>query len=305
MSYDQAPFIWFGGKRLMAPKIWQRFGKIKQYVEPFAGSLAVFLANPHETQLSVLGDTNGFIANFWRCVASDPIAVAKFADYPVSHVDLGARHAWLMSQQERIGEELQDANWPGDPKVAGWWLWGINAWIGSGWCDWGKEYKKRNQIPHVSDPGRGVQALGKIPHLSDPQYLTTSGETAHVWLLNLSKKLNRARLIHGDWKRCLNIHYGTNGNGTAAVFLDPPYLGFEKVYADKTPVAKECEAWCKAQTKPRLRIALCGHVGDYDLPGWDCVQWSRSSNTYASKKTKDKEAIWFSPQCLGDPDDDM
>lgn len=303
MSYDQAPFIWFGGKRTIAALVWERFGKVLQYVEPFAGSLAVFLANPHKTSLSVLGDTNGFIANFWRCVASDPVAVAKWCDYPISHVDLGARHAWLMSQQSALSDGLQDANWAGDHKVAGWWLWGINSWIGGGWCEWGKEYKKRSQIPHVSNPGRGIHAIGKIPHVSDPgrgmEMLTPQGETAKAWLRTLSAKLARTTLIHGDWNRCLNTHYGVR-NGGAAVFLDPPYLGFEKVYGDKTPVAKECEAWCKEQTKPNLRIALCGHVGDYDLPGWEVFEWSRKSNTYSSTKTKGKEAIWFSPSCKGD-----
>lgn len=300
MSFENAPFIWFGGKRKVASEIWRRFGQVAQYVEPFAGSLAVLLANPTPVKLQVVGDTNGFIANFWRAITSDPDQVAKWCDYPVSHVDLGARHAWLMSQQSVLSEGLQDANWPGDHKAAGWWLWGINAWIGSGWCDWGKEYKKRNQIPHVSNAGMGVHALGKIPRVGDASsgMFTPQGEVAKEWLRALAAKLARTTMIHGDWNRCLNTQYGTLGKHVAAVFLDPPYIGFEGLYHDKTPVAKQCEVWCKEQTKPNLRIALCGYVGDYDLPGWDVFEWSRARSTYGSTKTKDKEAIWFSPSCM-------
>lgn len=37
----KAPFPWFGGKSRVAPLIWARFGEVRNYVEPFAGSLAV------------------------------------------------------------------------------------------------------------------------------------------------------------------------------------------------------------------------------------------------------------------------
>lgn len=37
----KAPFPWFGGKSRVAPQVWERFGDVDNYVEPFAGSLAV------------------------------------------------------------------------------------------------------------------------------------------------------------------------------------------------------------------------------------------------------------------------
>ncbi len=37
---------------------------------------------------------------------------------------------------------------------------------------------------------------------------------------------------------------------------------------------------------------------DYDLPGWDAMQWSRGRNTYGSTKTTAEECIWYSPGCL-------
>jgi hypothetical protein len=187
-----SPFPYFGGKRSIAADVWSRLGSPSQYIEPFCGSAAVLLAAPRPAALEVVCDSSGFIANFWRAIKHQPAAVAEAADYPVSHIDLGARHVWLMEQRARLGELLQDPDWPGDAKVAGWWLWGQCCWIGSGWCDWagaarrqrreggagdwegladaisaGRGVQAIGQVPHAGNAGRGVQAIGKVPHASD------------------------------------------------------------------------------------------------------------------------------------------
>lgn len=46
-DFARAPFPWFGGKRRVADVVWRAFGPdVNNYVEPFAGSLAVLLARP-------------------------------------------------------------------------------------------------------------------------------------------------------------------------------------------------------------------------------------------------------------------
>jgi 16S rRNA G966 N2-methylase RsmD len=122
---------------------------------------------------------------------------------------------------------------------------------------------------------------------------TSSGKTAWRWLHKLAARLERVRIVHGEWNRCLNSHYG--GNDTA-VFLDPPYRAYEKLYGVATPVADAVADW--ARENDHLRMAICGHAGDYDLPGWDAVQWSRGKLTYGGAKTTDEECIWYSPACL-------
>lgn len=304
-----APFPFFGGKRSVAADVWKRLGSPAQYIEPFCGSAAVLLAAPRPASLEVVCDGSGFIANFWRAVKHQADAVAEWADYPVSHIDLGARHVWLMEERARIGVELHDPDWPGDAKVAGWWLWGQCCWIGSGWCEWsgagaarGQRRQGRTGAGEGADPssaGRGVQALGKVPHASDAgrgrheRLLTSAGRTAWRWLHQLADRLERVRIVHGDWSRCLNNHFG--GDDTA-VFLDPPYRAYERLYGDTTPVADAVEAW--ARDNAHLRVALCGHRGDYTLPGWDEVEWSRGRLTYSGGKTTDEECIWYSPACL-------
>lgn len=301
-----APFPYFGGKRSIAAEVWERLGSPTQYIEPFCGSAAVLLAAPKPAALEVICDGSGFIANFWRAVKHQPGTVAEWADYPVSHIDLGARHQWLMAQRERIGVELHDPDWPGDAKVAGWWLWGQCCWIGTGWCDWsradatsaGRGIQAAGQIPHATSAGMGIQAAGKIPHASDAgrgfaALLTSGGRSAWLWLHKLTERLERVRIVHGEWHRCLNNHYG--GHDTA-VFLDPPYRAYERLYGVAEPVADAVAAW--AQKNAHLRIALCGHRGDYDLPGWDAVEWSRGRLTYGGGKTTDSECVWYSSACL-------
>ena len=311
-----SPFPYFGGKRSVASEIWLRLGLPKQYIEPFCGSAAVLLAAPTPAALEVICDGSGFIANFWRAVKHQAASVAEWADYPVSHIDLGARHVWLMEQRERVGAELQDPDWPGDAKVAGWWLWGQCCWIGSGWCDWQRQRRGQGssgdradsdatsagmgiqavgKIPHASDAGRGVQAIGQIPHAGNAgadTMLTSCGRTAWRWLHELADRLERVRIVHGDWSRCLNNHFG--GDDTA-VFLDPPYRAYEKLYGVSTPVADAVAQW--ARENEHLRIALCGHAGDYDMPGWSVVEWSRGRLTYGGGKTTDSECVWYSPEC--------
>jgi DNA adenine methylase len=333
----KAPFPYFGGKRTIASDVWARLGRPTQYIEPFCGSAAMLLAAPSPASLEVVNDANGFIANFWRAVKYQPAAVAEWADYPVSHIDLGARHRWLMEQRDALGSSLHDPDWPGDAKVAGWWLWGQCSWIGSGWCEWdgkvphvsdagrgvqalgqvphvsdagrgvqalgqvphvssaGMGVQALGQVPHVSDAGRGVQALGKVPHVGDAgrgALLTSGGRTAWRWLHQLADRLERVRVVHGDWQRCLNHHYG--GESTA-VFLDPPYDGYEGLYRSQS-VAAQVADW--AREHAHLRVALCGHIGDYDLPGWSVQEWSRGKHTYGGDKTTAAECVWYSPACI-------
>jgi hypothetical protein len=112
----------------------------------------------------------------------------------------------------------------------------------------------------------------------------------------LSDRLEDVRIIHGSWDRCLNMHYGDKGDN-AAIFFDPPYLKYEKLYAHQTTVAIAVARWCAG--RPDVKIALCGHVGDYDeiLKGWDFVPWSRGRLTYGGSKTTDDEVVVFSPAC--------
>lgn len=181
----------------MADLVWQRFGNVDNYVEPFAGSLAVLLRRPADHfaggyRVETVNDANHYIVNFWRAVKADPDAVASWADSPVMEADLHARHRWLMRSDFAAGWRKRMAEDPDyyDAKVAGWWVWGQCCWIGGGWCNGVRtEYEQMPQIysaatcrhtrghdqlgrPQLADAfdiGRGVNAGGglseKIPRL--------------------------------------------------------------------------------------------------------------------------------------------
>lgn len=155
----RAPFPWYGGKSLAAPLLWRAFGNVPNYVEPFAGSLAVLLARPHAPKVETVNDKDGLIANFWRAVAADPDAVAEHADWPVSEVDLHARHQWLVGQIPLVEQLIADPTWY-DAKIAGWWVWGICTWIGGGWCS--KDERLWRATPKLSSPGHGIHSPTRV-----------------------------------------------------------------------------------------------------------------------------------------------
>jgi site-specific DNA-adenine methylase len=153
----RAPFPWFGGKSRVASIVWERFGDVSNYVEPFAGSLAVLLARPTAPRVESVNDRDAYLCNFWRALQADPEAVARYANWPVNETDLHARHRWLVETgRERVERLVNDAEFY-DAKVAGWWVWGLCAWIGSGWCT-RLEWKGRI---HAGAKARGIQAIEK------------------------------------------------------------------------------------------------------------------------------------------------
>ncbi len=131
----KSPFPYFGGKSRAAQLVWPRFGAVRNYVEPFFGSGAMLLARPDGwTGTETVNDADGLLSNFWRALKDDPAEVARYADWPVNENDLHARHAWLVGEKERLQEWLEGDPYWYDPQAAGWWVWGMACWIGSGFC---------------------------------------------------------------------------------------------------------------------------------------------------------------------------
>ena len=195
LDYHKTPFPWFGGKSDAAPLVWRALGDVEHYVEPFAGSLAVLMRRPHVANRGnhseTVNDLDGLLVNAWRSIQWSPDATAEAASWPVTEADMHARHLALLKwRSERQLEHLMgDPRWH-DPEMAGWWLWGQCAWIGSGWCsgqgpwvvgaDGRIEQRKgaagvNRKRPHLSDDGKGVNTAAvreegvswKRPHLSN------------------------------------------------------------------------------------------------------------------------------------------
>ena len=291
-----APFPYFGGKSGACEQVWQAFGNVKNYVEPFAGSAAMLLGAPDGKRIATINDADGFVANFWRAIAQDPEAVAHHADWPCNEVDLFARHSWLVRQTGTLTENLHaDPDWF-DAKIAGWWCWGACNWIGSGWCS--------GTGPWVHDGERLVDAR-KLPHLGD----AGRGRGAYIrqWFGLLQARMRDVRVACGDWRRVLTPSVTTR-HGLTAVFLDPPYTKGAMDYGAGgmgLGIADDVRAWClKNGADPMLRIVLCGHAGEHDellAAGWSVREWTARKGyavTEEAVENSASETLWCSPHCV-------
>ncbi len=331
----KAPFPYFGGKSSIAPRVWQAFGDVKNYVEPFFGGGACLLAAPWPAnRIETVNDKDGLLANFWRALQKDPEMVAHYADWPVNENDLHARHYWLTQRRESLQAKLE-----GDPeycemRTAGWWVWGMCAWIGSGFCsgdgpwvvvegelmrgDAGRGINRKRphlgnagrginrQRPHLGDAGRGINR--KRPHLGDAGQVVNSRCELRGYLTLLADRLRKVRVCCGDWSRVCGPT-PTGKLGLTGVFLDPPYSDLanrsECYTVDDMHVAHEVREWAIARGEdPLMRIVLCGYEGEHELPeGWRTVEWSANGGFDNQRKDKSnqnrhRERLWVSPYCL-------
>ncbi|HEX5744836.1 MAG TPA: DNA adenine methylase [Archangium sp.] len=328
----QAPFPWMGGKSRAAQQVWDGLGDVPHYVEPFAGSLAVLLARPTAARSELVNDKDCFIANFWRAVKHDPEAVAHYADWPANEADLHARHAWLVARAD-FRERMHSDPEHFDAKVAGWWVWGVGLWIGSGWCSapaWaqsvpagGGEARARDlattathrRRPNVGRGHKGVhRRASALPHQSPRLSGHTgvhrddvAGDGLVDWMNELAQRLRRATVCCGDWTRVLTP-CATTKVGVTGVLLDPPYSAEAgrdpSIYAEESlTVAHEVRAWALSNgDNPALRIVLCGLEGEHDMPAtWRCEAWTAPGGYAAARGNRTnalRERLWFSPYCL-------
>jgi len=323
----KAPFPWFGGKSKVASVVWDALGDVDNYVEPFFGSGAVLLARPdtHKwwERTETVNDLDGYVANFWRSVQAEPDAVAHHADWPVNENDLHARHAWLIGQRDSLQAQLEGDPGFYDAKVAGWWVWGLCLWIGSGWCSGKGPWRVvEGQLVHLGDDGQGINR--KLVHLGDNGqginrklvHLGDNGQGLqeawrqhlHQMMERLQDRLRRVRVCSGDWSRVCGPT-PTVKLGLTGVFLDPPYSHAERnsdLYRVEMSTAETVRDWAIAHgADKRMRIALCGYGGEHDMPGWTAHEW-KASGGYGSqgdsrgRANAGREVIWFSPHCLVD-----
>ena len=287
-----APFPYFGGKANACELVWSLLGLPDNYVEPFAGSAAMILGRPDGDGVETINDFDGFVANFWRAISKDPTAVAFHADWPVSEVDLFARHSWLVRQTETLREALHDPEYF-DAKIAGWWCWGACNWIGSGWCS--------GNGPWVWD-GEKIVDRRKLPHLSAGR-----GEYIAEWFNLLHARLRDVRVACGDWQRVCKDSVTTR-HGLTGIFLDPPYDKGAMDYGAGgmgLGISAQVREWCAANgDNKQLRIVICGHAGEHDdllKIGWKLHKWTARKGyalTEEAKENSDSETVWASPHCL-------
>lgn len=301
----RAPYPYFGGKSAVADVLWQAFGRdVPNFIDPFFGSMAVLLSRPGGPgKIETVNDKACQLANFWRAVKAAPEAVAEWCDRPVNECDMHAVHGWLVKRLAEIEPQLRADPDYFDAKVAGWWVWGMCAWVGDGWCKQVGNTKR----PHIAGLGRGVN---RTWHDRLPPWNTSDDQpTCLGWFNALSARMRGVRVTCGDWKRVLGpsvLGQGkwSGGRRPCAVLLDPPYDTSMRAggiyHHDERGVAAEVRRWAIENGEdPDLRIALCGLEGEHAMPGsWTMHRWSAPrGHAGDSNDNRVREVIWFSRGC--------
>lgn len=121
---SKPPFIYYGGKSRLAERIASMLPEHAQYVEPYAGSLAVLLAKP-ASRLETVNDLDGDLMLFWRMLRDRPVDLARvcaLTPHSRAERDLAlqrpdsldelerARRVWVCLSQGRSGT-LRPTGW--------------------------------------------------------------------------------------------------------------------------------------------------------------------------------------------------
>ena len=310
----KAPFPYFGGKSRSASLVWSALGDVRNYIEPFAGSLAVLLNRPTPfSGAETINDLDCHVVNAWRAIAKHPERLSEMLIAPVSEVETESQHNAIVRGAIVLRESLGNPEWC-DVTHAAWWIKGANEWIGTGWASgegpwrwtadggWDRNAGKgiNRKLPHLGNAGTGINR--QLPHLGDAGKGAFSDRLAFVqgWLSALRDRLCSVRMACGGWERVMGESVAVK-HGLTGVFLDPPYDGTEYVYGCDKPVSETVRAWCLENgTDTRLRIVLAGRGSEHDAlmdDGWRKETWSALKG-YANHEERRYEALWISPNCV-------
>ena len=295
----KAPFPYFGGKSLIAADVWRLLGSVRNYVEPFAGSLAVMLNRPSPfAGVETVNDFSCHLVNAWRAIQHAPEALASLCIAPVAEVNTEAQHVALIAAEPGLRDRLGDPAYY-DTTLASWWIKGANEWIGSGWCAAEGPWQWAAESGWQSNAGKGVNR--KLPHLGDAGTGAYAQRVAAVagWLCALRDRLCSVRIACGDWARVTGESV-TVKHGLTGVFLDPPYASTEYVYGKTENISGEVGKWCAENgANPLLRIVLAGRDDEHDhllALGWEKHVWSGNTG-YSKTEDRHAEALWCNPNC--------
>lgn len=320
----KAPFPYFGGKSMIAHKVWEYLGHPKRYIEPFFGSGAVLLNRPHypfkDLRYEIINDKDGFISNVWRAIQFAPQETAKICDWPINHADLSARKRYLCNHEADLLKKLIADPEYFDVKIAGYWIWAASCWIGSGLTRFNaipvlNQNKGVNSIGQRPDiiNNHGVHSICQIPRLSH-NIGVNSLDNIYSFFDKLSARLRHVKVVCGDWTQVCGGNWqdiDTSTSGGVGIFFDPPY-GVDdrdnKLYnCESKTVSLDVESWCAERgNKPSYKIVIAGYESEYKSlvnAGWKTYQWSANggygnTGNGQGNKNRHRETLFISPHCF-------
>jgi hypothetical protein len=299
--------------------VWGALGDPRVFVEPFFGSGAVLLARPHEPGIETVNDADGLLVHFWRAISLAPAEVARHADYPVSEIDLHARHRELVRRAAEVKAQLEaEPRWF-DAELAGWWVWGLSQWIGGGWCaPVRSEQATRPSISHAShgvhrkrpmvagdNEGRGVHA-GTPSSWQQRPHLSTAGTGVHATSprrphTGTSNGVHAPPRRHPNLttagtgvQRQMSAAYGLGGAGVVAQSLDGSALRvwFEQLAARLRRVRIVCGDFERALTTSTLYVEGAQVAGVFLDPPYSHAMRSTKLYAHDSADVAERARTW-------------
>ena len=221
-----------------------------------------------------------------------------------------------------------------DPKLAAWYLYGNNAYLGGGfgqvegtWIEVDGELVDRRvagskdqglcrQVPGTTDqglcrkvPGTTDRGLcGKVPD-SNTRGLKSKGSNDKDHLQDWAGRLKGVEIYCSNWKSMVSdAALRLNKAHVPVFFFDPPYAtevcndqaSQKSLYWTPEPYdPSKLLEWCRSNQV--RRIVLCGYKDEHDgllADGWSKESWDANS-AYNTGSSKGKESLWISPGCNG------
>lgn len=262
------PFVYFGGKQVLADRIAALLPEHLHYVEPYCGSLAVLLAK-RPSRMETVNDLDREVMTFWRMLrdrpedlervcALTPHARAEYADTleasPAEAEIEVARRVWVRLTQGR-GAQLR--------RTTGW------------------RYFKDPHGSNVSMPG----------------YL-------EAYRSRLAPCLDRLAQVSLECRPALELIAEYGSHPEALLYVDPPYLGgtrnWGNQYRHEMRDDAEHRELAEALHAARAAVVLSGYPSPlYDelFAGWDRV--SMAARTSQGGPDSERTEVLWSNRPLG------
>jgi DNA adenine methylase len=256
------PFVYFGGKQVLADRIAALLPEHLHYVEPFCGSLSVLLAK-RPSRMETVNDLDREVMTFWRVLRERPEDLERAcALTPHSRAEyLEVLHA------EPVTEELEVAR---------------RVWVRL-------TQGRAGQLRRTTGWRYFIAPRGS--NRSMPGYL-------EAYRSRLAPCLDRLAQISLECRPALDVIAEYGQHDETLLYVDPPYLGetrnWGNQYVHELRSEVEHRELADALHAARAAVVLSGYPSPlYDelFAGWDRVSMA-TRTSQGAEDAKRTEVLW-------------
>ena len=250
---------WLGGKQAQNKNLFVAnmlpWHLDTSYCEPFAGMLSVLLAR-EKVKTEIVGDRNGYIVNWWRCLQSQPDALAHLLRHtPYAEAEYDKACGIL------FGDDTADQLWT---------AWAFYAYLRMSQIPSGK----RTGFLLQMDPGRG------------------RGMWRDQEVARLNERIRDMEIVEMDAVRLLER---VAERDYMVIYCDPPYAE-SKTGGQDYAVSVDYDELGEMLSRQQGRVAISGYGQEWDHLGWERYEYPVSISSFSSRGDSRKgeriEVLW-------------